>query len=353
VQQCGSWEIAFLRGSVREAFSWPLVQLLREAVAVVLSELCHALPLGEILSEQSVGVLAGPPLPCVVGSGEVESSPGHLLDGGVVMELGAIVGGDGVDRSWLGLDQALCPCIDLCRPSDGELADGEVSGLPFHHGQDTGGGLSGAEERVDFPMSHQGASLGRVGSRGDVPFPGQPSATVVGAVAFSALLSGAPQVGVEVATCGLVGPDIAVDGLVTDREPSLGLEAPGDLFGAPEALEAPGHQAPVLGFESAIAAGAGSSTPGVGMSHLGSVGAVMGGEVAAQFAADCATMPSQEAGDGGGSETLPLQQSECVSFFKGDLVIAHSDFPLLLENGGTRGHPRSPFPFWDAVALSI
>jgi hypothetical protein len=34
-------------------------------------------------------------------------------------------------------------------------------------------------------------------------------------------------------------------------------------------------------------------------------------------------------------------------------VIAHSDFPLLLENGGSRGHPRSPFFFWDAVALSI
>jgi len=320
---------------------------------VVLSELCHTLALGEILSEQSVGVLAGPPLPCVVGSGEVESSPGHLFDGGVVMELGAIVGGDGVDRSWLGLDQALCPCSDLCRPSDGELADGQVSGLAFHHGQYTGGGLSGADERVDFPMSHLGASLGRVGSRGDMPFSGQPSATVVGAVAFSALLSGTPQVGVELSSCGFVGPDIAVDGLVTDRELSLGPEAPGDLFGAPETLQTPGHHAPVLGTESAIAAGAGSSTPGVAMSQLGSVGTVMGGAVAAQFAVDGAAVPSQEAGDGGGSETLPLQQSECVSFLKGDLAIAHSDFPLLLENGGSRGHPRSPFPFWDAVALSI
>ena len=241
---------------------------------MALSELCHAL--GEILSEQSVGVLTGPPLPCVVGSGEVESSPGRLFDGGVVMELGAIIGGDGMDRSWLGPDQALCSRTDLCRPSDGELADGEVSGLPFHHGQRTGGGLSGAEERVDFPMSHLGASLGRVGSRGDVPFSGQPSATVVGAVAFSAFLSGAPQVGVELATGGFAGPDIAVDGLVTDGEPSIGPEAPGDLFGAPQAFEVPGHQAPVFGTESAIAAGAGSSTPGAGMSHLGAVGAVMG-----------------------------------------------------------------------------
>src|SRR6266566_4486978 len=67
-------------------------------------------------------------------------------------------------------------------------------------------------------MSDLRAGLGRQGARRDRPFAGQPPPAVGAAVAFAALLAGAAQVVVQRAAAALVGPDVAVDGFVTDRE---------------------------------------------------------------------------------------------------------------------------------------
>src|SRR5204863_215028 len=75
--------------------------------------------------------------------------------------------------------------------------------------------------------------LGRRGARRDRPFAGQPPPAVVAAVAFAALLAGAAQVVVQRAAVALVGPDVAVDGFVTDRKQVEAAQPPRHLLGAP------------------------------------------------------------------------------------------------------------------------
>src|SRR6266480_3390760 len=82
-------------------------------------------------------------------------------------------------------------------------------------------------------MSDLRAGLGRQGARRDRPFAGQPPPAVVAAVAFAALLAGAAQVAVQRAAAALVGPDVAVDGFVTDREQVEAAQPPRHLLGAP------------------------------------------------------------------------------------------------------------------------
>src|SRR3989442_1361734 len=72
-----------------------------------------------------------------------------------------------------------------------------------------------------------------LGPRRDRPFAGQPPPAVVAAVAFAALLAGAAQVVVQRAAAALVGPDVAVDGFVTDREQLEAAQPPRHLLGTP------------------------------------------------------------------------------------------------------------------------
>ena len=53
------------------------------------------------------------------------------------------------------------------------------------------------------------------------PFAGQPTSGIIGSVPFSALLGRTAQMQIQAATALSVAPDVAVDGLVADREPSL------------------------------------------------------------------------------------------------------------------------------------
>jgi hypothetical protein len=55
--------------------------------AVVLGQVCHALPLGDVLPDQPVGVLVGAPLPGMMGGRELEARLGLGLEGGIAVEL--------------------------------------------------------------------------------------------------------------------------------------------------------------------------------------------------------------------------------------------------------------------------
>ncbi|MHB1195108.1 MAG: NHL repeat-containing protein [Longimicrobiales bacterium] len=70
-----------------------------KAGAGTLGEMGHALALGEILTDQTVGVLGGTAFPGVMGGGEEEASAGGLFGVTIAVELGAIVDGHGVDGS--------------------------------------------------------------------------------------------------------------------------------------------------------------------------------------------------------------------------------------------------------------
>ena len=60
---------------------------------------------GQVLADQAVGVLVGAALPGVMRIGEVERHAGGVLDPGVAVELGAVVGGDGLELLGMPADQ--------------------------------------------------------------------------------------------------------------------------------------------------------------------------------------------------------------------------------------------------------
>jgi hypothetical protein len=64
----------------------------------LLSECRHAGAFGYVLTDQAVGVFIGAALPRVMGRREVERDAGRALELGVVVELCAVVGGDGLNR---------------------------------------------------------------------------------------------------------------------------------------------------------------------------------------------------------------------------------------------------------------
>src|SRR2546422_8892504 len=62
---------------------------------------------------------------------------------------------------------------------------------------------------------------------------GQAAAAVIAPVAFAPLFARSAQVGVQVAAQAVVGPDVAVDRLMADRELPLAPQPAGDLLGTP------------------------------------------------------------------------------------------------------------------------
>ena len=63
----------------------------------MLGEFGHAVSLGEVLSDEAVGVLVGTSFPGMMGISEVESGVGEALDVLIAMEFGSVVGGSVLD----------------------------------------------------------------------------------------------------------------------------------------------------------------------------------------------------------------------------------------------------------------
>jgi hypothetical protein len=66
---------------------------------MVLRDLGHAQSLGQVLTDEAIGVFVGPTLPRVMGCGEVETNVSGALDLRVAVKLSAIVGSDGLERN--------------------------------------------------------------------------------------------------------------------------------------------------------------------------------------------------------------------------------------------------------------
>jgi hypothetical protein len=60
-------------------------------------------------------------------SGEVERSAGGSLDGGVIVELGAVVSGDAFELLRMPAHESQCPVIGVFLRSGSELADLDVA----------------------------------------------------------------------------------------------------------------------------------------------------------------------------------------------------------------------------------
>ena len=76
---------------VAMSFSWSVVEVLGDLVALVLGDFGHGYSFGEILPDQPVGVLVGPALPTVVRGCEVELGRADCFHLAVPVELGPVV----------------------------------------------------------------------------------------------------------------------------------------------------------------------------------------------------------------------------------------------------------------------
>jgi len=123
-----------------------------DRVALSLSQSRHAASFGQVLADQAIGVLVGCSLPRVVGRGEVENGRCALLDGGVVVKLGAVVGGDGFDGARMFSDGSDRSGIQGLGGSVRELADQQQPGLALYEAHDAIPG-AGAHDGIDFPVT--------------------------------------------------------------------------------------------------------------------------------------------------------------------------------------------------------
>ena len=156
----------------------------------------------------------------------------------VVVELGAVVGGDGFESLRMAAHETHRAAIGVFLRSGSELADHDVAGFAVDDG-DEAVVITLADDGVDLPVTDLGAQLGGERPLADVTFAGETTTAVVGAVAFAPSLASAAQVGVQRAAEDAIAPDVAVDRLVADGERAA--QPAADLFGAPQLDEA-GHR---------------------------------------------------------------------------------------------------------------
>jgi hypothetical protein len=319
---------------------------------VPLCEVAHGFALGEILTDQAIGIFVEATLPGMVRCSEVEVGAGGLFDFAVLMELGAVVGGEGSDVAGLALDQGDDAFVQFVGCAGFEFADEGVFGFAFDHAEDAVV-VVGADNGVDFPVAESGTVFGAGWTLGDVAFSRQDAAGIDGAVAFTALFAGLAQMGIEVAAVEVVIPDEAVDGFMADREDPVPAQPAGDLLGAPIQTQKGANQLQVTVGKMPVAARLAAPTSGTAVGLTGAIVTVVAA-VAPDLAADGTAVSTQAPGYIGVAESLQTHGGNHISLFGGDLVIPHGKCPLL---GGKERLPVSQItPFSRErrrVALSL
>lgn len=298
--------------------------------ALVLGQVSHAGAFRQVLADQAIGVLVGSAFPGVVRIGEVERDASSGFDALVIMELGAVVSGDGLDGVGVLSNQ-----IDSTR---GQSGRGAIAQLPDH--QPAGGALdhshdavlrSCSHDGIDLPVTELSASFDDSRSLGNHAFSGKPSAAVIGCVAFSPALPGTAQEKVQIAAQAMIPPDVAVDGFVADPQKRPKLQTPGDLLGAPQSKQALLDQRKVGLGEMPVPTRSGSPSVGSLLRLARTVMPVVSTAVACQLTTDRARRPSKLPSYLSLTEPLRPESREPIPLLRGDLGIRHRAFLFLAE----------------------
>jgi hypothetical protein len=160
--------------------------------------------------------------------------------------------------------------------------------------------------------------------------PGEAPAAVVAPVALPAALARSAQMFVQGAATSQIPPDVAIDGLVADRQLSLQAQVPGDLFGAPLLPQQLFHSLPVSAPELAVASR--SITPRVRslLRPPRAIPAVVGRRVALQFSRDRAAVSSQLPRDLRRLQPHQPQRRQHAPLSSVELPIFHPHLPASL-----------------------
>jgi len=286
---------------------------MRNGIALVLGEPRHARAFGDVLADESIGILVAAPLPGVMRGRKVEGNAGLTLDLLVGVELSAVVGSDGLEPSGVLGNEPNGAFIQFFFGAGPELADQHVAGSSLDQGHNTVAG-TGTDDGVDLPVTPPASASSRCGTFGDVTLSGEFPAAVIAAVALAPLLAGTAQFPVEHTAFGPIAPDIAIDGLMADRERTAQPQITRDLFRTPLLLEQPYHQTKIPAAKLLVSARPGSPGAGAAGCLARAVVAIVAA-VALKFPANRASVSPQVEGNLGLIESLLSQGRNNISFF--------------------------------------
>lgn len=147
-----------LEGSAEaKAAARAVVEVSGDVSALLLSKVSEVGAFGEILAEETIGILVGAAFPSVVRVGEVELGVQLARDIFEAMEFGAVVGGEAADGMGFVLEQEDGSAGGERGSGLGEFADANEAAFAFDGGGDAG--LAAAMDGVQFPVAEAGASV--------------------------------------------------------------------------------------------------------------------------------------------------------------------------------------------------
>lgn len=176
----------------------------------------------------------------MVGRGEVAGRSAILLKFLVVVELGAVVEGDGVEGVLGVADDQERGVGDGTSGSVLEESDDGEAALAFDEGEEAVLGVF-AHDGIALPVADARAVVDAFWSLADVAFSMQDAACRPAAVTLPADLGHDAGEAEEVAALALVAADVAIDGLVTGYRLALSGEHTHDLLRAQTLAEGEVH----------------------------------------------------------------------------------------------------------------
>ena len=310
----------------------PVIKGLCDALTLGLAQVGEVPALGEILPDEPIGVLVGPPLPGVVGRCEVDLRPEGLLHLFVVMELAAVVGSDRLHPIPLTPEQLDRAPQRLPLGGPGQLADAHQPAPAFDHRHHTG--LPPPVHRVDLPVPEPPAALHLRRPLPDHLLSRQATPAVVARVALAPLLARTPQMPPQAPTPHLVRPDPLVDRLVAHRPMPFQTPPSRRLLGAQVPPDHRLDRREGLGTIPQVPPRTPFATPGFPDRVLSPIVPVLHRAIAPHLPVNRAPVPPQRKGDPGYPLPLPPHRRDPIPLLRAHLLIAHKPnlSHLLLES---------------------
>jgi hypothetical protein len=304
--------IDFVRGAEAEAFAGAMVEVVSDARAEALGEVTERRTLGQVLSDEAVGVLVGAAFPSVMGIGEEDGGIESMLDGFVAVKLDSVVEGDGVHGMGLVGEERDQTSGGEVGGGPGHRADADQAALALDDGGDAGRALT--VNRVAFPVSDPAPLCDDGGALLEHPLAREASSAVVLPVALAAPFLSAPQVGPEDAAALFILPDPQVDRFVAHHGQPEAAQAAHDLFRTPAPPEQSPDQLEVARAIASIAPRAAAAAVRLLHREHRAVESVVGTVIASDLAPNGAGMSMQGRRDL--ADRVPLGSHRCdrVSF---------------------------------------
>ena len=348
--------VDFVRRAVAETATRPLVERGGDFVTLPLGEAAEVRAFGQVLANQSIGVLVGASLPGVVGSGEVDLGSELALDVLVAMELDSVVGSNRADLVCLVREQFDQASVGVFDGSAGQRPDADQAALALHRSDNAR--FAATVDGVALPVAEAAPAVHDGGPLPDHALASQATAAVVAAIAFAPLLARPAKMTPQRATVLLVPPEVHIDGLMAHDRDACAAAATDDLIRAPLLRDQRFDGREVVGAVARVSTRTAPSSVRHFHRHARAVRPVVGRGIALQFPPNRAAVSSQRGRDRGALQALRAQDPDLISFLRGELSIDHPTAMVHLlpefkmpnkapEPTSTSVMPRAILPFSD------